>query len=257
MEWCRTEDGRYRIESLSAATFPGALEVVRNAFCQDEVISRSSEINKNPLAAEELLELCADTALDGVSLVAIENTTGEEVAVAFNKLQVPATNASEKTFFEIFTEERCTQDSSRSLINFMADVDGRCNLFEKYGVDCSLELMFLATLREFRDKKLGSILCKMSIELAKKLKNGPVSKMTIQDLGPKYCNMPSRAVTTKYPKMCQVIWTSEISQRIGRNLGFEVVIKEPLSKFVYKGKTFAERIGDDSLCCEVAVLLLY
>lgn len=117
--------------------------------------------------------------------------------------------------------------------------------------------MFLATLREFRGKKLGSILSKTSIELAKKLKNGPVSTMTIQDLGPKYCNMQPRDVTTKYPKMCQVIWTSKISQKIGCNLGFKVVIKAPMSEFLYKGKSFAERVGDDSLYCEVAVLLLY
>lgn len=63
-------------------------QVIRHAFCLDEAVSIGSEVNKNPIAAEELLELCADAALDGVSLVAIENTTGEEVAVAFNKLQV-------------------------------------------------------------------------------------------------------------------------------------------------------------------------
>lgn len=117
--------------------------------------------------------------------------------------------------------------------------------------------MFLATLREFRNVKLGSLLCKTSIELAKKLKNGPVSKLTVQDLGAKYCNMPPRDVTAKYPKMCQVIWTSEISQKIGRELGFNVAVKVPMSEFVCNGKTFTERIGGDSPFCEVAALPLY
>lgn len=117
--------------------------------------------------------------------------------------------------------------------------------------------MFLATKREYRNNKLGSLLCKKSIELAKKLRNGPVSKMTIQDLGAKYCNMPPREVTTKYPKMCQAIWTTEISQKLGRDLGFNVAIKVPMSEFIYNGKTYAERIGGESPFCEVAALPLY
>lgn len=47
-----------------------------------------TEVNKNPVAAEELLELCADAALDGVSLVAVATNSGEVAAVTFNKLQV-------------------------------------------------------------------------------------------------------------------------------------------------------------------------
>lgn len=51
-------------------------------------MSIGSEVNKDLKAAQELLELCADAALDGVSLVAVVVDTGEVVAVAFNKLQV-------------------------------------------------------------------------------------------------------------------------------------------------------------------------
>lgn len=45
-------------------------------------------MNINPIAAEELLELSADAALDGVSVVAVEISTGEVVSACFNKLQV-------------------------------------------------------------------------------------------------------------------------------------------------------------------------
>ncbi|CAH1638787.1 unnamed protein product [Spodoptera littoralis] len=197
MEWLITEDGKYRIESLSAATFPGALRVITESFCQDESVSIGTEVNKNPVAAEELLELCADAALDGVSLVA-------------------TSDSSEKPFFEIFAEERCTQPSSRALIEWMAEVDGKCNFFEKYNVDCSLEIMFLATLREHRHQKLGRILCSTSIDLAKRLKNGPVSQISVQDLGPKYSNMAARKPINKVPKICQALWTSEPTQKIGK-----------------------------------------
>ena len=63
-------------------------QVISEAFCQDEAVSIGSEVNKNPKAIEELLELCADAALDGVSVVAVAVDTGEVVSVAFNKIQV-------------------------------------------------------------------------------------------------------------------------------------------------------------------------
>ncbi|KAI5645490.1 hypothetical protein NE865_02577 [Phthorimaea operculella] len=256
MEWCTTDNGKYRIESLAAATLPGALKVIREAFCQDEAVSIGSEVNKNPVAAEELLELCADAALDGVSLVAIETATGEVAAVAFNKIQVAVSDSSEKPFFEIFAEERCTQASSRSLIQFMAEVDGRCNLFQKYGVDCSLEIMFLATQRQHRRQKLGYILCKTSIELAKKLKNGPVSTITLQDLGPEYSSMKPRTVPKNIPKICQAIWTAEYSQKIGKALNFTVHLTVEMKEFVHNGKTYADRLGDQSAFIQVAALTL-
>ncbi|XP_013190882.2 uncharacterized protein LOC106135196 [Amyelois transitella] len=255
MESYITDCGKYKIESLSAATFPGALEVIRVAFCQDESVSIGCEVSKNPVAAEELLELCADAALDGVSLVAVETSTGEVVAVAFNKIQV--SSSTEKPFFEIFAEERCTQASSRALICYMADVDGRCNLFDKYKVDCSLEIMFLATLREHRKHKLGTHLCKISIDVAKKLQNGPISKMTIRDLGPKYCKMTERSLPSVYPKICQAIWTGPGTQKIGKRLNFTVHLTVPFTEFVYNGKSYAERLGDETTFCEVAALALY
>ncbi|KAJ8716225.1 hypothetical protein PYW08_013510 [Mythimna loreyi] len=245
MEWLTTEDGKYRIESLSAATFPGALKVIREAFCQDESVCIGTEVNKNPVAAEELLELCADAALDGVSLVAVAIDTGEVAAAAFNKLQEATSDSSEKPFFEVFAEERCTQPSSRALIEWMAEVDGRCNFFEKYNVDCSLEIMFLATLREHRFHKLGTILCKTSIELGKKLKNGPVAQMTVQDLGPSYSNMAARKPVAKIPKICQALWTAEPTQKIGKALNFDVGLRVSFNDFYYNGKSYGDRLGKE------------
>ncbi|XP_034831087.1 uncharacterized protein [Maniola hyperantus] len=256
MELFITDDGKYRIESLSPTTFPGALGVIRDAFCQDEYVSIGAEVNKNPKAAEELLELCADAALDGVSLVAVEVSTGEVVSVSFNKIQIQTLDASEKPFFEIFAEERCTQASSRSLIQFMANVDARCNFFEKFGVDCSLELMFLATLREHRKKKLATLLSKYSIDVARKVKDGPFAPIEVKDLGPKYSHLQPRKPIETYPKICQAIWTSEGSQRIGKALNFTVHLTVPFSEFVFDGKTYSDRIGDDSAFCEVAALIL-
>ncbi|CAG4950534.1 unnamed protein product [Colias eurytheme] len=254
MEWCTTCNGKYRIESLSVKTFAGALNVITESFCQDEYVSIGCGINKNPKAAEELLELCADAALDGVSLVAVDTDTDQVVAVAFNKIQVQTSSASEKAFFEIFAEERCEEEAARSLIQFMAIVDGRCNLFEKYGVDCSYEIMFLATLREHRHKGLAKDLCKASIEVAKQVKHGPIAPLTVEELGPKYSMLQPRQPITTYPKICQAIWTSIGSQKVGKALNFTVHLTVPLSEFVFDGKTYTERIGNESAFCEVAAI---
>ncbi|CAH4028784.1 uncharacterized protein LOC123709766 [Pieris brassicae] len=256
MEWFTTDNGEYRIESLSTSSFHGALNVIRKSFCQDENVSIGCGINKNPQATEELLELCADAALDGVSLVAVTTGTNEVVAVAFNKIQVQISSASERSFFEIFAEERCKEDASRSLIHFMANVDSRCNLFEKYGVDCSLEIMFLATLSEHRHKHLATHLCSISIELAKKFRHGPQAPLSVEDLGPNYSMLVPRKPITTYPKICQAIWTSEGSQKVGKALKFTVHLTVPLSEFVFDGNTYSERIGNESAFCEVAAIAL-
>ncbi|KAH9641708.1 hypothetical protein HF086_005154 [Spodoptera exigua] len=219
--------------SIHEEWFCTLLKVITDSFCQDESVSIGTEVNKNPVAAEELLELCADAALDGVA----------------------TSDSSEKPFFEIFAEERCTQPSSRALIEWMAEVDGKCNFFDKYNVDCSLEIMFLATLREHRHKRLGRILCSTSIDLAKRLKNGPVSKMSVQDLGPKYSNMAARKPVTKVPKICQALWTSEATQKIGKVLNFEVGIRVSFDDFYYDGKSYRERLGREVFAEAAAIRL--
>ncbi|CAH2091292.1 unnamed protein product [Euphydryas editha] len=256
MEYHLTADGKYRIESLTPATFPGALKVIREAFCQDEAVSIGAEVNKSPEAAEELLELCADAALDGVSLVAVDVNTKEVVAATFNKIQVKTSDPSEKSFFEIFADERCTQASSRSLIQFMADVDERCNLFEKYKVDCSLEIMFIATLREHRRQKLATFLIKHSIDVARRMKDDPIAPIRVEDLGSKYSHLNNRKPLDTYPKICQAIWTGEGTQKIGKLLNFKVHLTVPFSEFIFDGKTYSERIGDEAAFCQVVALSL-
>ncbi|CAH2091291.1 unnamed protein product [Euphydryas editha] len=229
---------------------------MKEALWQNEVVSIATEVNKNPKAAEELLELCADAALDGVSLVAVVVKTGEVVTALFNKIKVKT--PSEKTFFEIFMTERCTQASSRALVNFMADVDGGCNLFELYNVDCSFDLMFLATLREYRKQNLGTLICKYSVEIARKVRDGFVVPINVADLGPKYSHLKK---TTKpiepYPKICQVLCTVKESQKIVEKLKFKVHLTVPLSLYVYDGKRFTERIGDEDAICQISALPLY
>lgn len=111
--------------------------------------------------------------------------------------------------------------------------------------------MFLATLKNHQKNGLGKLLCKSSLELAQRLQKGPVSKITIDDLGPEYSNMKPRPVPDVFPKICQAIWTSFITQKIGKSLGFTVNTQVSFTEFVYNGKTFAERIGPEAPFCEL------
>ena len=105
--------------------------------------------------------------------------------------------------------------------------------------------MFLGTLREHRFQKLGTILCRISIELGKKLKYGPVSLISVQDLGPNYSNMAARKPVTKIPKICQALWTAEPTQKIGKVLNFNVGLRVSFNDFYYNGKSFSERLGGE------------
>lgn len=126
----------------------------------------------------------------------------------------------------------------------------------RYDADCSFEIMFLATLKEHRKQRLGEFLCQISVDLARKLRDGPISVLSINDLGPKYSNMKPRSVTTKHPKICQAIWTAEPTKKIGKKLNFNVEISVSFTEYVFEGKTYADRIGTEDPSCEVAAILL-
>ncbi|KAJ8716220.1 hypothetical protein PYW08_013505 [Mythimna loreyi] len=253
MLWHTTKDGKYRIESMSTANFPAALEVARTCF-QDETVCIGTGVDKDPLAAEEMLELCADAALDGLSLVAVATDTEEVAATVFCKLQEkPTTDSTEKTFFEIFSEERCKRPASCFMMEFMIEVDEKCNYFERCGVDCCCEIMFVGTLPHHRRKGLATLLVKTAVELVKKFKDGPIAPLTILDLGPKYAFMKPKKPVSKSPQLCTALWSAVGSKRIGQVLGFSILETFSFADFVYDGVCCSDRIGA-VVTCECAVL---
>lgn len=116
--------------------------------------------------------------------------------------------------------------------------------------------MFLATRREHRKQKLATLLCQISIDIARKFKDGPVAPMKVEDLGYKYSHLKNRNLINKHPKICQAIWTAEGSRKVGKALNFTVHLTVPFSEFVFNGKTYSERNGDEAAFCEVAALSL-
>ncbi|KAJ8713386.1 hypothetical protein PYW07_013756 [Mythimna separata] len=228
--------------------------VLREAFFPDEVTCIGYEVDKDPQSIEELLELCANAALDGLSLVAVATDTGEVVATVFCNLQEkPTPESTEKTFFEIFTEERCKRPSSKAMMDFMVQLDAKCNYFDRYGVDCLCEIMFLGTKPQHRQKGLAKLLTKTAVELSKKFKEGPIAPLTIADLGPNYAFMKPRKPVTKPPQLCTALWSAVGSKRCGAILGFTVLEEISYGALIYDGRPCSDRVGAVTTCEGVAL----
>jgi hypothetical protein len=124
-------------------------------------------------------------------------------------------------------------------MNYMIVADSKVDAFELYQVDSLLEIMFLATLKEYGRQGIGFNLCKYSVDLARDLKNGKDVETYLTQGQPK-------------PQLATALWTGRNTQIIGEKLEFEVIYKESFSNFSFNGKTFAEANGDLNLEYHVA-----
>lgn len=117
-------------------------------------------------------------------------------------------------------------------MQFMIDVDSKCNLFEKYNTKCLFELMFLGVLQEFGRKGIGYNLCRYSMQLANELRTGRSLGMLRNERDKK-----------KRPQAVSVIFASNYSQRIGQLLKMDQLVTVRYEDIVHDGKTYAQRIG--------------
>lgn len=150
----------------------------------------------------------------------------------------------EEVFFIKFRDENVHSPNAQSLMSFMASVDEQYDVFEKFQIDCTCELMFLATLPEWERKGIGKALTKYTIELTRELKRGE----GIEEMHP--------SLRSKRPQAVTAIFTSNYSQKVGRANGFQVVNSVPYTEFSFEGKTYTERIGPVHKGCEHAVYLV-
>uniref|UniRef100_A0A182M3V3 N-acetyltransferase domain-containing protein n=1 Tax=Anopheles culicifacies TaxID=139723 RepID=A0A182M3V3_9DIPT len=214
---------RYREQSM---------EVLRKSFFQNEMVCIGAEVNLTPQAQKDLEQLCLDVANGGVSLIARHKPTDTIVGVSFNVLQTPS-GPEDANYFEQFRDTKCKTDSSRALMQYMITMDAKVNLFERFNVKCLLEIMFLATLPNYEGQGAGTLLVAESVRLAEKLKSGQA--------------VPTSSSSEAFdkPQLVSALFTSRKSQRVGEKVGFTVINQVPHSEFVYKGKTFTDRIGPE------------
>ncbi|XP_050070916.1 uncharacterized protein LOC126558880 [Anopheles maculipalpis] len=219
-------DDRYRDQSM---------EVLRKSFFLNEMVCIGAEVNLTPQAQKDLEQLCLDVADGGVSMIAKHTSTDTIVGVSFNVLQTPS-GPEDANYFEQFRDNKCTTDSSRALMQYMITMDAKVNLFERFNVSCLLEIMFLATLPSCEGHGVGTRLVRESVRLAEQLKSGKAVPTKVSG--------ESSGAFNK-PQLVSALFTSRISQRVGEKVGFTVINQVPHSEFVYKGKTFSDRIGPE------------
>ncbi|XP_052902169.1 uncharacterized protein LOC128309745 [Anopheles moucheti] len=229
IEIVRYED-RYKHQSL---------EVLRTSFFLHESVCIGSEVNTTPQAQRDLELLCTEVANRGVTMIARHTPTDTILGVAFNVLQTK--NQREYIgYFERFRDSKCTTDSSRSVLDYMIAMDAKVNLFEMYNVNCVLDIMYLATLPNYAGHGIATRLVEESIQLAKDLKTG---KIVLNS------NIPN-------PQLVSALFSSRISQRVGEKIGFQFIKEVPHSEFIFRGKTFADRVGPLHPSSQIAVKLI-
>ncbi|CAH0546839.1 unnamed protein product [Brassicogethes aeneus] len=223
---------KIRYQSLTKEYLPSALECMKNSFYKYENVCNAVGLPHHPEAISELEELTLRTANDGLSVIAIDTKENIVCGVSFNKVQVK-NNEAEGTYFENFAKN-CKYSSSRGVVQYMKDADSICDLFEYCNVDCILEIMFLATLPEYTSKGIATKLCELSIDLVKKLK---------QEINVKQSMDGQEIPLEPIPKIAAALFTSNISQRVGRKLNFQIAATDSYDKYFYKGVAFSNVIG--------------
>lgn len=129
-------------------------------------------------------------------------------------------------------------------MKYMIDVDKEVDLYKDFNTDCLLEIMFLGTLPEFKGRSIGRILCEYSIQLANELRFG------------KNVGILSEKCQNMRPTIVSAIFTSPISQKIGKKLDFQSMATVYYTDYSYNGKTFAERLGENNPTAVLAAKLL-
>ena len=123
----------------------------------------------------------------------------------------------------------------------MIAMDAKVNLFERYGVSCFMDIMYLATLPTYSGHGIATRLVEQSVQLARDLKNGTIV-LESNDQSP--------------PELISALFSSNISQRVGEKVGFTFIKEVPHSEFVFCGKTFADRIGPEHPSSQIAVIVI-
>jgi GNAT superfamily N-acetyltransferase len=95
-------------------------------------------------------------------------------------------------------------------------VDAKKDVFEHYGVEKSMEVMFIATSRSCRKQGVGLLLVQGAVEVARSR------------------NLP----------LCSAIFSNNNSQRIGRALKWDELITVQMSEFEFKGELYSKFTGE-------------
>ncbi|KAL5274134.1 hypothetical protein ACFFRR_000721 [Megaselia abdita] len=228
-----SNNGEIEFIRLTIGDVEEAVDFLNRSYFLNESVCKAAQINEkyNTGAIQgrkELEELCRQVSKDGVTIVAKHVATNKIVSVAFNKMQF--VQPGKPSFFEDFREKFCVSENSICVMDYMINMDKIVDVFEKFNIECFMEIMFLATDSNFGQKRIGFDCVKYSMDLARELSQG---------IGLDYIN---QSLIKNVPKGVGALWTSSFSAKIGKELGFHVLNTVPFKDLTFNGQTFDTRI---------------
>jgi GNAT superfamily N-acetyltransferase len=119
-------------------------------------------------------------------------------------------------------------------------VEGKVDVFAHYGINCILELMFLATLTEFHGRGIGRRLVQATEEVANALARGEDVIAPLQE-----DTNPWKNHSVPRVQALMAIFTSTISQKIGTSLGWEQLAIVKHDELFFEEEPYSLRIGPD------------
>lgn len=112
----------------------------------------------------------------------------------------------------------------------MMEVDQSIDCYKYFNTDCIFDLSFLCTIPGYERKSVGKMLTVYSLELARELKNSKSWPLL-----PEYLRNQSPGAIT-------AVFSSNFSQKIGFDLGFETLSKSFFADYHFNGKPLSDRI---------------
>ena len=83
-----SHEGQFSYTILPTDRRNEALNLLEKGFYPHENICKSINFSENPKAVAELNELATEAIKDGVSIMAVDNTTNDIIGLSINKIQV-------------------------------------------------------------------------------------------------------------------------------------------------------------------------
>lgn len=120
----------------------------------------------------------------------------------------------------------------KAVSNCLQCIEHTYDIASECQIECYIEMAFLSTRSDYGRRGIALALVEYLIEYATKLKEGGAKE--VQELPQHIRDQRPQAITSAL--------TSHFSQRIGEKANFEIPFKVENSKFVFRGKTFAEKI---------------
>ncbi|KAK2585365.1 hypothetical protein KPH14_010042 [Odynerus spinipes] len=186
-------------------------------------------------APEEMQLVFREVVKDGISIIAVDTSTGEVVGVGFNKIHIPLKDGEEDALAS-FVENNIKHRSCHELINFLNDIESKVNFFERYNADAVMEIFYIATDSRYRGRGIGSRLMESCLEVGKKLQSGEIKKVLMSEEIVYECAVPKAAFA---------VCTTNFTHRIAEKLNFEALAEVRYMDCTIKGRKLSERIDNN------------